>query len=521
VIIVQFLVFRAEGPVSQLTAGVSNSVDAYFLPLSFLFGVVFTLLYERPIRQLLDAMSVGRPMPPSLWLKARRRLLNEPFCMIGLNLFLWISAASIYPVAFLIADAGSDAIRRAVYGGLSTGLITVTVAFFVLERVLQSRMVPLVFPDGRLSATSGTFPIGIRTRLFALLLACNLVPFIATLTVVHRFSTLPLDPAEAMERLRLTFVMNSLIFMATGIWLTVLVSNNLTRPFGEIIRVLSGIRRGRLDDRVKVTSNDEIGYTGDVINEMTDGLRERERMRQSLDLAKEVQQHLLPQKTPLLPGWDIAGHSVYCDETGGDYFDFLQAHQEGVDIVVGDVSGHGVPSALLMASARSLLRQRARLPGDIADIVTDVNRLLSEDVGESGRFMTLFYLSLSPAGTFVSWVRAGHDPAQVYDPASDRFSELKGAGVALGVDRDALYRSYRSTPLSSGQIILLFTDGIYEACNESGEMFGKERLQAVIRRHAAGSAGQIMEAVIGELGDFQGRTEAEDDVTLVIAKIDG
>jgi sigma-B regulation protein RsbU (phosphoserine phosphatase) len=147
-----------------------------------------------------------------------------------------------------------------------------------------------------------------------------------------------------------------------------------------------------------------------VINEMTDGLIERDKMRQSLELAKEVQQNFLPKADPEIAGLDIAGQSIYCERTGGDYYDYFELgdHQQGkIGIAVGDVSGHGISSALLMASARSSLRQRALLSGNIAQIISDVNRQLTRDVEESGRFMTLFCSEIDTRTLRIRWVRAG------------------------------------------------------------------------------------------------------------------
>ena len=107
--------------------------------------------------------------------------------------------------------------------------------------------------------------------------------------------------------------------MGLGIVLTILVSLNLRRPFQNIIHVLQAVRNGEFSLKVRVTSNDEIGYTGDVINEMTEGLKDRDRMRHSLELAKEVQQHFVPKADPKVAGLDIAGRSKYCERTGGDY----------------------------------------------------------------------------------------------------------------------------------------------------------------------------------------------------------
>jgi sigma-B regulation protein RsbU (phosphoserine phosphatase) len=152
------------------------------------------------------------------------------------------------------------------------------------------------------------------------------------------------------------------------------------------------VQHGLFETRVRVTSNDEIGYTGDVINAMTEGLIERDRIKQSLSLAKEIQQNLLPKDTWKLDGFDMAGKSEYCDETGGDYFDFIHAvggedHKLGV--VIGDVSGHGISSALLMATVRSALRQRAFHPGSAAQIISDVNRQLVQDI-EPSQFRPCF-----------------------------------------------------------------------------------------------------------------------------------
>jgi sigma-B regulation protein RsbU (phosphoserine phosphatase) len=128
-----------------------------------------------------------------------------------------------------------------------------------------------------------------------------------------------------------------------------LLARNLSIPFKEIVQTLKWVRNGRFDKRIQVTTNDEIGYTGDVINEMTEGLKERERMQQSLDVAMEVQQNLLPDKDPEIEGLDIAGTSIYCEETGGDYYDYLltaEKDQKKICVVVGDVADHGIPSAL-------------------------------------------------------------------------------------------------------------------------------------------------------------------------------
>ena len=246
--------------------------------------------------------------------------------------------------------------------------------------------------------------------------------------------------------------------------------------------------------------------------------------KKALALAGEVQKSLLPQDKPLVQGLDIAGKNVSCDEIGGDYFDFLWRRdtQKGpFSVVVGDISGHGVDSALLMTTARAFLRMRASQPGTISEIVTAMNRHLTRDVLETGRFMTLFYMTIDPGNNRLDWVRAGHDPAVMYDPVRDEFEELKGRGVALGVNETFDYEENYWKGLSDGQIIAIGTDGIWEAVNRKGEMFGKERFRDIIRKNARAGAADILNAVYSELSRFTKGQKSEDDITLVIIKIDG
>ena len=249
---------------------------------------------------------------------------------------------------------------------------------------------------------------------------------------------------------------------------------------------------------------------------------EHNMIKQSLELAREVQQNLLPHKNPHLEKLDIAGRSIYCDETGGDYYDFIitdKDENEQAAIAIGDVSGHGISSALLMATVRSSLRQRLSKPGDAGEVISDVNRQLAHDVEESGQFMTMFYLMIDPKKKQLLWVRAGHDPAIFYDPSTDTFEELSGSGVALGVMEDSIFKTYTKTAIRTGQIIFLSTDGIWEAFNQKGEMFGKERIYDIIRQNSSSSADEIINIMIDSLKNFQQGAQIEDDITMVVVKI--
>ena len=517
------MLFMAEGfPDKQMwQQPLFYWVDALFTPFAFTFVGVMTVLYEKPIRRYLNLSFKQTAIPPDLESKARQRLLNAPFVLIALSFSMWLLAASIYPTIHWAYGSGLNMVLRALFNALITGVITVTVAFFLLEHILQKKLAPLFFPNGGLTTIPRTLRIRIRTRLVALLFACNLIPLISIMLILQRITSTQQDLSTAIQQLRSAIFTNVFIFLGVGIFLTMLLARNLSIPFTEIVETLRWVRKGRFDKKVQVTTNDEIGYTGDVINEMTEGLKERQRLQQSLDLAREVQQNLLPREDPEIEGLDIAGTSIYCEETGGDYYDYLMTGENGqkkICVVVGDVADHGIPSALLMTTARAFLRQRTSRSGELDQVVSDVNRQLTRDVEDSGRFMTLFICEIDRSNQVIHWVNAGHDPAIIYDREGGKFEELTGNALPLGVSEMTAYQKF-DKKIIPGQIIMMGTDGIWEAQSPKGEMFGKERFKDIIRDNGARSAKDIMQAVIKAVDRFCHPLEKADDVTLVVTKI--
>jgi sigma-B regulation protein RsbU (phosphoserine phosphatase) len=300
-------------------------------------------------------------------------------------------------------------------------------------------------------------------------------------------------------------------------------SRTITRSLLKIASAAKRLSGGDFSIRLNVHTGDERDQVIEAFNELGPKLEDQVRIHNSLLLAREVQRSLLPLENPNISGLDIAGTSIYCDETGGDYYDYYLKTNKGgagmISMVVGDLSGHGLASALLMASARALLRQRTSLSGSIADIVTDVNRELAADVAESGNFMTLFYLTIDIQSQKMQWVRAGHDPAIFYDPTTDTFEELQGNGVALGVLESWIYDEYEKSGLAEGQIIFIGTDGIWETKNAQEQMFGKDPIFEIIRQHSKARAEDMMKAIVSALDRFRGDLSPEDDVTLMVIKI--
>ncbi len=311
----------------------------------------------------------------------------------------------------------------------------------------------------------------------------------------------------------------TIVFLAAA---ALIGSYMITRSLLRITAAAKKLSSGDFSVKLGLRTGDERDLMIQAFNEIGPKLEDHLRLHQSMDLAMKVQQKLLPGKNPQIPGLDIAGKSIYCDETGGDYYDFLEfggKNDRKISIVVGDVSGHGISSALLMASARAFLRQRVSLPGTLGQIISDVNCQLARDVAEYNNFMTLFYLRIDCEQSTLEWVRAGHDPAIFYDPGPRTFEALDGQGIPLGVEESWRFQENRKTGLSPGQIIVMATDGVFEAQNVNGEMFGKDRVYDLISANAALSAKGILNILMDMLYRFAKGKNFEDDVTLVVIKI--
>lgn len=312
------------------------------------------------------------------------------------------------------------------------------------------------------------------------------------------------------------------VFMVIILFLIRRAVSRTTRTVRELSAAADQIAGGRFGEPLPVDSRDEIGELTRSFNTMSRQLKERIQMKRSLDLAKEVQQNLIPARDPVIDGIDIAGRSDFCDETGGDYYDYIQdcgAASCRIRIVVGDVAGHGVSSALLMSGVRASFRQRHAVAGSIEAVVTDVNRQVAMDVGNSGRFMTLFCLEVDVDQRFARWVRAGHEPALLYRASADRFESLTGDGIPLGVQEQYPFKGYSIGDLETGDIFVLGTDGVWETTDPSHEMFGKRRLKDLIRDNRHENAQFVLSRVFSAIEAYTEGKPHQDDVTLIIAKV--
>ncbi|MGD8530253.1 MAG: SpoIIE family protein phosphatase [Syntrophobacterales bacterium] len=316
------------------------------------------------------------------------------------------------------------------------------------------------------------------------------------------------------------YIVGGSLFVLLILLLIRLVTGRTVSSLKDVSSAAESIAQGDYNAFLPVKTADEVGQLMENFNTMASQLQERMKLKQELNLAMEVQQSLLPMNAPEIKGFDIAGQSIYCEETGGDYYDFIEFPEWGLmGVAVGDVAGHGIAPALLMTTVRALLRSRVLTqPEELADAITDVNRLLCMDTAETGNFMTLFFMLIDSANGKVRWVRAGHEPAMIYDPASDSFDELLGRGIALGVDETWSFEEQIRELWSDSQIVLIGTDGIWECENPQGESFGKKRLKEIIRQYKNKSSEEIVQAVTDALANHRQSASQQDDVTMVVIK---
>jgi sigma-B regulation protein RsbU (phosphoserine phosphatase) len=491
----------------------------------FVIGIQYRI--QRPISIGLRQLISGSELNAELLEKAKRRLVNLPTILWCANFILWfILTCVLMPLMYFLIDMTIPSLFYGFFRLVMIGLIASFISFFLIDEYCRDKLIPIFFPGGQLAAVRGTVKISILRRIRVLFGVGTNAPMILLVGTIGFAVWEVQDWAISAGQFgKLVFVFAVAVyflFITISLVLNFLAGRSILLPVKEMKRVVDKVHEGDFHQKVRVVSNDELGDLGDGMNEMTAGLIERDQMRQSLYLAKEVQQALLPRSTPKIKGLDIASASVYCDETGGDYYDFFIPEQQDagrISIVVGDVSGHGISSALLMTTARAFFRQRSALPGEISAVVSDVNRLLVHDVADSGGFMTLFFLNIDRLNRKLTWVRAGHDPAVFYDPRTGAIEELRGSGMAMGIDGDHDYQQFTREDLNPGQIILMGTDGIWEAQNSKGEMFGKDTIYRIIEQYSDTDAKGLLTACRYALDKFRDGVKTEDDVTLVVIKV--
>ena len=336
------------------------------------------------------------------------------------------------------------------------------------------------------------------------------------------------NPLSLVVMIALFSLAALLFFLETFVLIFgVRITAGITSAVKTLHRGTRRIAEGDLDTKIVIPSEDELGDLATSFNVMAGAVKkgreeaiERERLERELETARQIQEKLLPHDMPQLPGFEIAGTSLPSQQVGGDYFDFLDMGTGQLGIAIADVSGKGIPAALLMANLQASLHAQVIKKGSVADVASRMNSLLVKST-DTHMFATFFYGILDQIKSTFTSTNAGHNPPLLFR-ADGKIKRLEAGGLVLGFLPDQHY-SQQTVKIKQGEVVVLFTDGITEAAGPSSgkiseNLFGEERLIEVIRASLTKSAVEIQAAILQAISDHTADTPQFDDITLVLIK---
>jgi len=310
-----------------------------------------------------------------------------------------------------------------------------------------------------------------------------------------------------------------------------LLMSQLLRPVGALRQGLERIGRGDLDTPIRLRDRTELGLLADAVDEMAGALKhaqvemvERERLAYEIDLARQIQQSLLPSESYELGPFRIRGDHREAAEVGGDYFDVLRLSDGRVGIAIADVAGKGLGGCLVMSMLSALLRALRDVCTSPADMLVTLDQRLSESL-RPGEFVTMFYGVLDPGSGRLTWASAGHNPLLVWRRASGRVETLPSRGIPLAAIRGgAIWRTLEDAELvlAPGDVAVQYTDGYTEAFAADGRaQFGLERIREIVTRTAAKGGDAVLRELAGALTAWKGGIPPSDDETLLVVSAEG
>jgi serine phosphatase RsbU (regulator of sigma subunit) len=332
---------------------------------------------------------------------------------------------------------------------------------------------------------------------------------------------------ESLREIRRASFRNlSLGLLAIGLALVgiVPISHRMTRHLTSLTAGVRQLAGGDFRARVPVRTKDEFGALASAFNQMAEDLErhqtlvvEQERLRRELELSRLIQTEMLPRAHLRMGPAEIGGVSIPAREVGGDFFNYFVLPDGRLALLVGDVSGKGVSAALLMANVQATLRARLPLETNLARLAEELDREIDENTPR-GVYLTLFIAILDADGRLLRYVNAGHNPQFVLRVGGG-IEPLGSTGLPIALYSGHGYREL-SVPLGPGDLLFFYTDGLVEAENAQGDMFGAERLQAIVASDEAQTVDAVLERVEQAVRTFRGTTEALDDATMMVLRLD-
>ncbi|OPX75543.1 MAG: Stage II sporulation protein E (SpoIIE) [Methanoregulaceae archaeon PtaU1.Bin059] len=325
---------------------------------------------------------------------------------------------------------------------------------------------------------------------------------------------------RVLSQILIYYTLIGFIAVVMGITMAYVIARFLTTPITEILEDVSKIAEGDLGHTIRSMPNPEFRRLEESINMMIGKIQqfsqEIEREKAEIRIAAEIQRTFLPREIPESARFEIAAMNIPAQEVGGDFYDFISLDERSLGLVIADVAGKGIPAALFMALSRSILRAIATADQRVEETIEESNSLIAADAA-AGMFVTLFYCILDRETGEAMYVNAGHNPPLHYSWKENRLRTLLPTGMAMGVMPDLSYSVGHFT-LDTGDLLVLYTDGVTEAFNQNGEEFGEERLMNAVYASRDMSAGEILDAIFRQVTGFTGGAMQSDDITLVIVR---
>ncbi len=337
-----------------------------------------------------------------------------------------------------------------------------------------------------------------------------------------------IESKASSEKLNIIiFVLVLLLISFVGAYFLI---DRIVAPFHSLADWVRQVGQGTVDeDEIDIDASDELGEIAQAFNQMTSKFREaqvsvieQQRLQKELQVAQEIQQMLLPSDFPQVKGYDLASFYEAAKEVGGDLFDFVEVDQDTLGICVADVAGKGVPGSLIMTMIRTALRLEARGNKNPADVLSKVNRFVTDDM-RRGMFVTMFYLVLDSRNRMIHYASAGHNPMILYRGSTKQTYFLNPSGFPVGIQLPdiALFEErieQDSIRLREDDMLVLYTDGITEAMNPKRELYREERFLEAIRKNAHYDVSDFINNIKEDIKAHTKNYPQNDDITYVAVK---
>lgn len=335
---------------------------------------------------------------------------------------------------------------------------------------------------------------------------------------------------EKAKNTKMRIILGTIVLLIFSYLLIYFLVAKIVQPFHSLADWVRQVGQGKVEeDEIDIDASDELGEVAQAFTQMTgkfreaqENLMEQQRLQKELQVAQEIQHMLLPSDFPKVEGYDIGSFYEAAKEVGGDLFDFVEVDKDTIGICVADVSGKGVPGSLIMTMIRTALRLEARGNKNPADVLSRVNKFVTEDM-KRGMFVTMFYLVLDSRKRIIHYASAGHNPMILYRRSKKQSYYLNPSGFPVGIqlpditlfDKKIQQDSIR---LREDDLLVLYTDGITEAMNPERELYREERFLEAIRDNSHYDVGEFIKQLRDNINSHTQGYPQNDDITYVAIK---